>query len=48
MDLAALTALFRFVLRRDAGSMGIADILLLVLIADASHGAPRTRPGVQH
>ena len=63
MDLAALTALFRFglsplelvlrgsavywflfllfrfVLRRDAGSMGIADILLLVLIADASQNA---------
>lgn len=34
-----LFALFRFVLRRDAGSMGIADILLLVLIADASQNA---------
>ena len=28
--------LFRFVLRRDAGSLGLADILLIVLIADAS------------
>lgn len=27
---------FRFLLRRDAGSLGIADMLLLVLIADAS------------
>lgn len=27
---------FRFVLRRDAGAVGIADILLVVLIADAS------------
>lgn len=32
-------ALFRFVLRRDAGSVSIADILLLVLIADASQNA---------
>jgi uncharacterized membrane protein YcaP (DUF421 family) len=31
--------LFRFVLRRDVGSIGIADILLLVLIADASQNA---------
>lgn len=36
---AFLFALFRFVLRRDAGSMGIADILLVVLIADASQNA---------
>jgi uncharacterized membrane protein YcaP (DUF421 family) len=28
--------LFRFVLRRDAGGIGIADILLVVLIADAA------------
>ena len=36
-----LFLLFRFVLRRDAGSMGIADILLVVLIADASqNGCP--------
>lgn len=34
-----LFLLFRFVLRRDAGSLGIADILLLVLIADASQNA---------
>lgn len=34
-----LFLLFRFVLRRDAGSLGIADILLLVLIADASQEA---------
>lgn len=34
-----LFGLFRFVLRRDAGSMGIADILLVVLIADASQNA---------
>ena len=31
--------LFRFVLRRDVASIGIADILLLVLIADASQNA---------
>ena len=35
----ALFLLFRFLLRRDAGSLGIADILLLVLIADASQNA---------
>lgn len=34
-----LFLLFRFVLRRDTGSLGIADILLLVLIADASQNA---------
>jgi uncharacterized membrane protein YcaP (DUF421 family) len=34
-----LFLLFRFVLRRDVGSLGIADILLLVLIADASQNA---------
>lgn len=34
-----LFLLFRFVLRRDAGSVGIADILLLVLIADAAQNA---------
>jgi uncharacterized membrane protein YcaP (DUF421 family) len=28
--------LFRFILRRDAGSVGLADVLLVVLIADAS------------
>jgi uncharacterized membrane protein YcaP (DUF421 family) len=31
--------LFRFVLRRDVGSIGIADVLLLVLVADASQNA---------
>ena len=30
-----LFLLFRFVLRRDVGSVGIADVLLVVLIADA-------------
>lgn len=34
-----LFLLFRFLLRRDTGSLGIADILLLVLIADASQNA---------
>jgi uncharacterized membrane protein YcaP (DUF421 family) len=34
-----LFLLFRFVLRRDAGAVGIADILLLVLIADAAQNA---------
>ncbi|MCE4553109.1 DUF421 domain-containing protein [Roseateles cellulosilyticus] len=34
-----LFLLFRFVLRRDAGSIAVADILLLVLIADASQNA---------
>lgn len=31
-----LFLLFRFVLRRDAGALGVADILLVVLVADAS------------
>lgn len=34
-----LFLLFRFGLRRDVGSIGIADLLLLVLIADASQNA---------
>ena len=34
-----LFAIFRFVLRRDVGSVGIADVLLLVIIADASQNA---------
>jgi NTE family protein len=34
-----LFLLFRFVLRRDVGSIGIADVLLLVLIADAAQNA---------
>ena len=35
----SLFALFRFVLRRDVGALGIADVLLVVLIADASQSA---------
>lgn len=34
-----LLLVFRFVLRRDAGSLGVADILLVVVIADASQNA---------
>lgn len=34
-----LFLLLRFVMRRDVGSIGIADVLLLVLIADASQNA---------
>jgi uncharacterized membrane protein YcaP (DUF421 family) len=34
-----LLLIFRFVLRRDAGSLGVADILLVVVIADASQNA---------
>jgi len=34
-----LFLVFRFVMRRDAGAVGIADMLLLVLIADASQNA---------
>ena len=34
-----LFLIFRFVLRRDAGAVGIADILLVVLVADASQNA---------
>lgn len=34
-----LYLLFRFVMRRDVGSIAIADVLLLVLIADASQNA---------
>jgi uncharacterized membrane protein YcaP (DUF421 family) len=34
-----LVLVFRFVLRRDAGSVGMADILLLVIIADAAQNA---------
>lgn len=32
----ALFILFRFVIRRDVGAVGIADVLLIVLIADAA------------
>jgi uncharacterized membrane protein YcaP (DUF421 family) len=34
-----LFLLLRFVLRRDIGSIGIADVLLLVLLADAAQNA---------
>ncbi|MBL8541407.1 MAG: DUF421 domain-containing protein [Betaproteobacteria bacterium] len=34
-----LFAIFRGVLRRDIGSMGIADVLLVVIVADASQNA---------
>ena len=34
-----LFCLFRFVLRRDVGAVGIADVLLLVIIADAAQNA---------
>ncbi len=30
---------FRFIIRRDVGSVGLADILILVIIADASQNA---------
>jgi uncharacterized membrane protein YcaP (DUF421 family) len=34
-----LFAIFRFVMRRDVGSIAIADVLLLVIVADASQNA---------
>jgi uncharacterized membrane protein YcaP (DUF421 family) len=34
-----LLLVFRFVLRRDIGSMGMADLLFVVLVADASSNA---------
>lgn len=34
-----LFIIFRFVLRRDVGAIGIADVLLLVIVADASQNA---------
>lgn len=34
-----LFLLFRFVIRRDVGAVGIADVLLLVIVADASQNA---------
>jgi uncharacterized membrane protein YcaP (DUF421 family) len=34
-----LFLIFRFVVRRDIGSVGIADILILVIVADASQNA---------
>ena len=35
----ALLLVFRFLLRRDVGSMGVADLLFVVLVADASSNA---------
>jgi uncharacterized membrane protein YcaP (DUF421 family) len=35
----SLVVLFRFVVRRDVGAVGTADLLVLVLIADASQNA---------
>jgi uncharacterized membrane protein YcaP (DUF421 family) len=34
-----LFVIFRFVIRRDVGAVGIADILILVIVADASQNA---------
>jgi len=34
-----LFLIFRFVMRRDIGGMGIADVLLLVIVADAAQNA---------
>ncbi|MDM0036851.1 DUF421 domain-containing protein [Variovorax sp. J22P271] len=34
-----LLVVFRFVLRRDVGSMGVADLLFVVLVADAASNA---------
>ena len=34
-----LFLLFRFVIRRDIGAVGIADVLLLVIVADAAQNA---------
>lgn len=34
-----LLLVFRFILRRDIGSMGVADLLFVVLVADASSNA---------
>ena len=35
----SLVLLFRFVVRRDVGAVGVADLLVIVLIADASQNA---------
>ena len=35
----ALFAIFRFVVHRDVGAVGIADILVIVLVADAAQNA---------
>lgn len=34
-----LYLIFRFIIRRDVGSVGIADVLILVIVADASQNA---------
>lgn len=34
-----LLLMFRFVLRRDAGALGVADLLFVVVVADASQNA---------
>lgn len=34
-----LFLIFRFIMRRDLGAVGIADVLLLVIVADASQNA---------
>ncbi len=34
-----LFIVFRFVIRRDVGSVGLADVLIIVLVADASQNA---------
>src|SRR3954466_10350396 len=34
-----LFCLFRFIVRRDAGALGLSDLLVLVIIADASQNA---------
>lgn len=34
-----LFTVFRFVIRRDVGSVGLADVLIIVLVADASQNA---------
>lgn len=34
-----LVLVFRFILRRDVGSLGVADVLFIVLVADASQNA---------
>jgi uncharacterized membrane protein YcaP (DUF421 family) len=38
----AIFALLRFVLRREAGSVGVTDLLVIVLIADAAQNAMAT------
>jgi uncharacterized membrane protein YcaP (DUF421 family) len=35
----SLFAIFRFVIRRDVGAVGVADLMLLVLVADAAQNA---------